>query len=335
MDPRLKGALRALLVVPWIACGAGLLWLSLHSLDLSRLSGGLGDAALWPLAAAVLADVVCVALKATKWRVLLSPLGRPGVFRLQAAFYAAGATAMILPFRLDEFVRAFVANRLTHLPGARLLGSMALERLIDFLALLAALLFLALAVPLPDWLATAPRVIVAIVLALVVGLVVLQLAAPRWGGHGLLSRFVKGLADGGTALRRPRLLAAGCGLAALEWVGNVAVVVCVLEAYGLALPWHGALLLTVLSMVSYALPLAPAGIGVFEVAARLALPELYGVEPEAAVGVALAIHALLLLPMALIGTSVIVVVGVRLREVGAWGREQVAEAEVSAVDDDR
>ncbi len=332
MDPRLKTALRALLVLLWVACGIGLLWLSLHDLDLGRLTGGLGEAALWPLALAIVFDVVCVALKGAKWRVILSPLGRPGIFRLQAAFYAAGATAMVLPFRLDEFVRAFVAHRLTRLPGASLLGSMALERLIDFLALLAALLLLALAVPLPDWLATAPRIIVVIVLILAVVLVALQLSARRPAGSGLLSRLVVGLAEGGSALRRPHLMAAGAGLAVLEWVGNVAVVVCVLAAFGLELPWHGALLLTVLSMVSYALPLAPAGIGVFEVACRLALPELYGVEPEAAVGVALAIHALLLLPMAVIGTSVVVAVGVSLRKVGSWGRAQMAEGEASADD---
>ena len=320
----MRGAVRIAIVILWLACGCLLLWLALRRLDLSRLGELVRDARLWPLAAALVVDVLCVATKAAKWNVVLRPVGRAGLLGLQASFYAAGAAAMMLPFRLDEFVRAYVAHRITKLPGASLLGSMALERLLDFLALLTSLVALALVVPFPRWLATAPRVVVVISLVLVCGLVGLQLLAPRAPGPGRVGRLLRGLATGSGALRRPPLLAAGFGLAAAEWLGNIAVVALVLKACGVALPWHGVLLLTVLSMVSYALPLAPAGIGVFEVATRLALPELYGVEPEAAVGVALMVHGLLLLPMAAVGIPVIVVGGVRLREVRAWGRRQTA-----------
>jgi glycosyltransferase 2 family protein len=318
----LRGAARALIVVLWLACGCLLLWLALRRLDLSRLGEVLRGASLWPLAVALVVDVLCVATKAAKWKVVLRPVGRAGLLGLQAAFYAAGAAAMMLPFRLDEFVRAYVAHRITKLPGTTLLGSMALERLLDFLALLTTLVALALVVPLPSWLATAPRVVVVIALVLAGGLVGLQLLAPRSAGPGPVGRLLRGLAAGSGALRRPPLLAAGFGLAAAEWLGNIVVVALVLKACGVALPWHGVLLLTVLSMVSYALPLAPAGIGVFEVATRLALPELYGVEPEVAVGVALMVHGLLLLPMAVVGIPVIVAGGVRLREVRAWGQRQ-------------
>jgi len=324
VDPRLKRAARAGIVLLWLVCGGLLLWLALRRLDLSRLGEVLRGASLLPLAAALVVDVLCVASKAAKWKVLLGPVGRAGMVGLQASYYAAGAAAMMLPFRLDEFVRAFVAHRLARLPAPALLGSMALERLLDFLALLTALLALALVVPLPGWLATAPRVVVVIALVLGCGLIGLQLAAPRVRLPGPIGPLLRGMASGSGALRRPRLLVAGAGLVTAEWLGNIAVVVLVLRACGLDLPWHGALLLTVLSMVSYALPLAPAGIGVFEVATRLALPELYGIEPEAAVGAALMIHGLLLLPMALVGIPVIVAGGVRLGEVGAWGRAQGA-----------
>ena len=311
---------RAVLLTLWFAGAAGLLWVAVRDLDPARLFRTLGHVTLWPLGLALVVDLACLLSKAGKWKVLLSPVGRPGLLRLLCAFYAAGATALAAPFRLDEVVRAFVASRLTGLSSPVVWGSMALERVLDFSALLLVMLVLALRVPMPPWFTSVSSLMATIALLLTLGVLALHLLAPRLTTSGPLVRLAGSLVRGGSALRRPRLLAGGFALLAAEWLLNVLLTVLVIHACGVSLPLSAALLISVLSITAFALPFVPAGMGAFEVAMRLTLPELYGVSAEDAVTVALVHHALLLTPMVLLGTAVLLVLGIRIGDARRWRR---------------
>ncbi len=317
-----SGWRRRLLLPLWIGLGASLLWLALRGVEPERLLGILRGAILPPLLLAVVVDVGCVAGKALKWQLLLRPVGRVPLLRLQGAIYAGGAAAVVLPVRLDEGVRAYLAARAAGVPVSSVLGSMALERLVDLAALLLALLCLSSLLPLPPVLRGVALASSGLALLLLLGLAVGQLGAARGWLGGLPARLLDGFALGSRALVRPRLLAASGLVAGLEWLGTCAVVGLVAHALGIQLPPAGLLLVTALLFGSFALPLSPAGVGVFQAACALVLPPLFALERVEAVGLALLLHALVLLTVAAIGSGVLVATGVRPSGVPEGGQGQ-------------
>ena len=306
----------------WISVGAGLLSVAFLRLDAARLVDHLGGVSFGLVVLAAVLDVGVALAKAIKWHILLRPVTRVGIHGLLGAFYCGAAAAAVLPFRLDEFVRAFAAHRFTRVPGLKLLGSMALERLVDFGVLLLMMAVVAWLLPLPPWLALAAKLVAVATVALMATLALLQGLGGRLGA-GRLDKFLSGLAGGSQAMRRPDLLVVAVAVTLVEWTITLMVTHVTLEAVGVSLPPGGVLVVVVLFMGSFAMPLAPAGIGVFEVAMRLALPALFGVSEEAAVVAALAIHTVLLAPVVLTGAVIIVVGGIRMRDVKRFRAESL------------
>ncbi len=317
----MKRAGRIAAVLLWVTAGAALLAVALNRLDHERLLDSLRSAKVAPLAAALVLDVVVILSKATKWHLVLRPVGRASVPGLLASFYAGAAASAVLPVRLDEFVRAFTAIRFTKLPALPVLGSMAVERLVDFVALLIMLVTLTWVLPLPPWLSSAHRFVILGAVVIGGGVVLVQLISRKLGNREGLARAVHGIAQGTAAARRPGLLALALGNTVIEWGLTAGVVYLALVSQGIHLPWAGCLLMTVLCMGSFALPLAPAGIGVFEVAARMVMPTLFDLTETEAVAAALTIHAILLVPVVAVGATVITVGGIKLAEVKRWRDE--------------
>jgi len=316
---------RVAIVAMWVVAGGGLLWAAFLRLDAERLSEHLAGASVWLLACSALVDLTAPLTRGIKWRTLLIPVGSASALRLTGAIYAGAAASTIMPFRLDEFVRAYAAYRFTGLPGLELLGSMALERLVDLLGLLLVLGLLAWFLPFPDWLSSAVRLVVVVVGLLAVVLAVLQ--ATRGRRTGRIATAIYGFARGSRALRRPRLVFGALAILIVEWSVMFLAVTLAMAAVGVSLPWPGQVLAVALLMCSFGLPLAPAGIGVYEVAMRLALPPLFGISEESAVAAALAVHVVMLVPVTVIGVTVLASAGIRWTDVDRFRSQVRADGE--------
>ncbi len=284
----------------------------------------LRQVALLPILGALLTDVCSVLCKATKWHWLLRPVERVSVFRLQGAIYAGGATSLIFPFRLDEAVRAYAAARLSRLTFVQVLGSMVLERLLDVCVLLCFFFVLMGLLPLPAWIFTTLLWLGALAGGLITVLLVVHLLSRSGQSFGVFDALLGRLAEGSRAIARPRLLALAALFAVAEWLLTLAVSALGTRAVGLSLPPGALLLVTTLIFGSFAVPLTPAGIGTFEVAMGLLLPLFYGVTQDQAIPLALLIHTLLLTPMLVVGTTILVLSGIRLGEVRRWRGEEPA-----------
>lgn len=316
-----KKILRLLMVPLWMGLGALLLWSLLSNLPVDKLLADLASVSLWPLAVAVALDVVAVACKALKWHVLLRPLERISVLRLQGAIYAGGAVSVLLPARLDEGVRAFAAARASSLTFGQVVGSMASERLVDLFVIGVVVLALLAMLPLPPWF-IGTLVVVGVLSALIGGVLLLS---RHYSASSklpqLVTRFIGHLVEGSRALARPRLLAVAALFAMGEWVMTICVAAVVTHAAGQTLPLSGYVLVTTLVFGSFAVPVTPAGIGVFEWAVTSALPALYKTPRTTAATLALVMHALLLAPMVTIGTAIIVITGIHFRDVARWQKD--------------
>ena len=314
LTPKVKRWLRILAVPVWLSLGGVMLWFALRQVDHKALWTSLTGVALTPLLLGLGVDVLSVFCKATKWHLLLRPVGKVPQFKLQGAIYAGGAVSMVLPFRLDEAVRAYVAARFSGLPTLAVLGSMALERLVDVCVLLGFVLALTWLLPLPPQVSSAVLVASAMAGVLVTVLVMVHLFSSREWLKGVLARLLDSFAQGSQALMRPHLVLAAMLFSAGEWLLTGTVAGLVAHAARIELPFGGLILTTTLLFGSFALPAAPAGIGVFQWACALVLPRVYGINKVQAVTLALLIHTLLLLPMATVGTIVIVAAGVKLSD---------------------
>ncbi len=321
--------LRILFVPVWMGVGALLLWLLVRQLELSKLQQELAHVAIAPLVLAVTLDVVAVLCKAIKWHLLLRPLSRIGVLRLQGAIYAGGAVSVVLPFRLDEGVRAYAAARMSGLRWAQVIGSMALERLVDLFVIGVVVLALLAMLPLPSWF-SGTLLVVGVLSAIIICVLVLShlFSKASWIPPRV-SRFIESMAEGSRALARPHLLGGATLFALGEWALTVTLCALVSHAAGMSLPYDALILTTTLLFASFAIPMVPAGIGPFEWAVTESLHKLYSVTKVQAATMAMVMHALLLAPMVTVGTLIIVATGIRLRDVQRWRKEGSEQSAVS------
>jgi len=318
----MRRILRILFVPLWLGAGGLLIWLSLQHLDLARLWQTLREVMLGPLLLALAVDLVSVFCKASKWHFLLRPVERVGILRLQGSIYAGGATSLIMPFRLDEAVRAYSAARLSNLTFMQVIGSMVLERLVDVCVLLSFFLLLMGILPLPSWIFNTLLWLGLLAVGLLSVLVVVHLMSRSGRTFGLLGSLLNKMAEGSRAIAQPRLLALAAVFAICEWVLTVSVSGLAAWSLGLTMPMGALLLVTALLFGSFAIPLTPAGIGTFEVGMGLLLPLFYKVTKQQAVPLALIIHTLLLSPMLVVGSTIIAISGIRLADVDRWRSEQ-------------
>src|SRR5262249_28485807 len=100
-------------------------------------------------APAVVCDVMSYVCQGARWRLLLKPLGDLTTLRATQAIYAGLFTSEILPMRLGELVRAYLASRWTAAKFVAVIPSMVVERLFDGVWLAAGIGLTAVFAPLP------------------------------------------------------------------------------------------------------------------------------------------------------------------------------------------
>lgn len=243
-----------------------------------------------------------------RWAVMLEPVGRYKVtdtFRAVVIGYTANN---LLPFRLGEFVRAVVFNRMVGVSRVTALASVAAERLLDgttlAIVLLAAVSFAATTAPSK----TLTLVSVAgagLVGAAVAGLVtVLFLQKPILALAAKIPRFPRPVLErifaAGDFLRSPRRCSLTAALSMMTWFIEGLVFVWVADRMGLGNPWLVGFLSLAVVNLGILLPSAPGYVGVFQVAAVAAFLTL-GLEESIALAFALVIHSAQFLPLTLLG----------------------------------
>jgi len=223
---------------------------------------------------------------------------------------------LLLPARLGDVARAYLAARSFGISTFVTLGTVVVERVSDTAVILIVVLVAGLAV--------APTSEVARWAELVAVVAVIGLAAAIAAGIGVLRsglldrRFgrhertiVARIVEGGAALRRPSGAALVLGLTILPF----GVAVCTFGAISSALdlpldPVEWALVLGVLAL-STAIPAAPGSLGTYEFAGVTVLGIL-GIGSGQALAATVLIHVMATLPSALLGLAATLILHVRI-----------------------
>lgn len=250
-------------------------------------------------------------VRGLRWRVLLGHLKQvplPEAIRLVVAGYAVNN---VLPGRIGEFTRAYLAGNRNGISRTAALASIFVERIFDGLTvflILAALLF---TYPFPGWVRvlaeTAGMLFVSLFLfvlfssfsELPIRLVrALKSRSPQMLSFplDLMEKFLTGTRAIESLAQLGKILL----LSFLVWTMEIGVYVLVVKAFGLQVPTIAYLLMLVTVNMGMLIPSTPGGLGVFQFAVVKSL-EIFAVMTTLGMAVALVLHMAQIVPVTIIG----------------------------------
>jgi uncharacterized protein (TIRG00374 family) len=137
-----KGILQTIKFIAFLAVGVVLLMFAFSNINFSRLAADLKEANYYWLLLSVLFGFIAFVLRARRWVLLVNPLGyHPS---LKNAFYAlmTGYLANLALPRIGEITRCVALGKKEKIPVDQLIGTVVVERTIDFLSLMTIMIFL-------------------------------------------------------------------------------------------------------------------------------------------------------------------------------------------------
>lgn len=274
------------------------LWFVFRTVDVGGALQVLAGASLPWVAVMVAALAADIATRVVRWWVLLRPVADVGLVRTGQYLTTGYAANNVLPARLGEFVRAHYLGDREGMSRSTALGTIVVERVVDFTALVAIAGVALLVLGVRGEIGSAVLVGVAISVTVVVGLGVVLLA-DRLPGAGrvvaaaeryprvraLASTFRAGVGVAG----RPRTLGAAVALTAMAWTFSIVTFAAGAQAVGIELTWSQAALLAAGVNLVTAIPAGPGFVGTWELAAVRILA-LFGVAADTAFAFALLVH---------------------------------------------
>jgi len=280
------------------------------------------EARWWPFTAAVVMATLTFPFRTARWHYLLRQDGATlGLIPLWHATAIGFMANNLLPARAGEFARAYAARHLTGVRFSTAFASIAVERVMDGIVLVALLGLGTAAGGLGGETAigsvTLARVAM-VALGLFGTMLVAALLMVHWPGPALrlarrvfnrtlparmanrLVEFLEGLLSGLDALRSGRRLALVTVWSVVIWSTGASSFWLGFRAFDMGVPWTGALILQSLVAFGVAIPSSPGFFGPFEAVTRATLA-LYAVPVATAVSYAVAYHLAVFIPISALG----------------------------------
>jgi glycosyltransferase 2 family protein len=293
-----------------IAVGC-LIWV-IRDVDPMQVASHLSQLRMRWIAAAIICDIASYVCDGSRWKLLLSPVGRLSLLRATQAVYAGLFLNEMLPLRAGEFYRAHLASQWISVPLSDVIPSLVIARIIDAMWLAVAIGCTALVAPLPGNLASAAKILATVVLASVVGLVLLSMrrqdevsTVMTSQRDTLLSRIraaTVGIRTGlGNIARAPVVWRAAASSIGIP-ISQALAFWLVMRAYGLEQPFAIGAVVFLIVQVGTAVPNAPANVGSYQVLTVLGLT-LVGVNKSEAAGFSIIVFLVLTLPLWVLGLT--------------------------------
>ncbi len=309
------------------------LWVALRGVNLTAAADQLRQAAPGPLLVILGVIAVQLTLRTIRWRALLAIADPPAPIRLASLLpilligYLGNA---VLPARLGELIRAFLAARSERLDPGIALGTVLLERVLDTASLALLAFAAAFALGAPAWLTQAAGLAalagIAVVFALLVGGLalagrLLERIEGRLPAHAVAAavRFLRFVAAGADAARERPAVGLALLVSGVCWLLDAVTFWLVGQSLGLALSPAVTLLIAAVTVLGTALPSAPGYVGTFELAA-VGTATVLGVPASEAFSLAVLAHVMTVAPSAIGGAVALSVSGLGLRSVATGAR---------------
>jgi glycosyltransferase 2 family protein len=303
-----------------LAASAAAVVILLRSVDLGLTARAIGAAQIAPLLPTLPLVALGIWLRSWRWQRLLPEEGQSVPVRRIAPVVLIGYLGnSVLPARLGEPIRAYVLARQENLGFAAVFGTALLERIVD-LTVLAVMAFLAATlIGAPSWAVQLLGIAALGGLAIIAVLAVFGLEPSLRIAHRLLARVRAGAFDrflgpferfasgiGGRSRRRPLLQATA--LSVFIWLVDGSICWLVAWSLGLGFSLAAAVLVVGIGALGTSIPSAPGYVGTYELAMST-MARAIGAPPEAALGFALVLHGITLIPVAIGGIVSLMAIG--------------------------
>jgi uncharacterized protein (TIRG00374 family) len=297
----------------WVILIGLMLYLALRDVNLADVWQTLRQADLRFIWLALLSVVINIWSKTMRWQVLISSPGKDiGFGKISMALLGGQTLNWFLPGRVGELYRLYVVGGMG--PGRTyILGTIAIEKVLDMLAYALLFLLLLLILPLPNWINNS-GVTFSILTGLVTLVFIFVALNPRWIGEifekftrwmperfraPLVQRVQSGLESLMVIRRRSDLLKLAA-LTLLTWGSAVWTNSLVAQALGLRLPWTAAGIVLIVLQAGISVPSVPGRIGLFQYLCILALA-LFAVNQVNGLGFGILLQAVIFIPPTLFG----------------------------------
>lgn len=316
---------RYLKVAIGLAISALFLWLIGTTVDLHTITAAFGALALPWLLLALLLLAADYALRVVRWWWMLRAL-EPELPLAACAWPYLSSIAVnnVLPFRAGDALRTFGFRRQLRSPATRVLGTLVVERLLDMTTLLP-LFFVGLAAAPGEgvprtiaisaaWLAATLALTLSVLLALAPRLPALVTGLAHrpglveLGWSERLEHWGQSFIETFGVMRRAKDLLLLLSLSMAIWLLEAAVFAAVVLGFEASIGPIGALFAMASGTLSTLIPSSPGYIGTFDYFTLMALT-VFGMPESIAAAAALTIHALLWLPLTLLGLGYLLLRG--------------------------
>ena len=277
----------------------------LQQVSPEQLAENLSRAERVPLVFVVLTVVASLVTRAARWQVYFLPDRRVPFRPLLSTLSISYMASTFLPFRAGELVRAVFLSQRESLAVPRILGTILIEKLFDFLAIGVMLAAVLVTGSVPPGASLAGQLIVVVIVGgfgFVVALAVWRDPTLRalafvdrqlpFGLRGRLSlEAIAGhFAEGTDSLRERRLWMPLLFWTAATWLGSILIGWAGTAALNLNPGLAAFVFLSVVTSTGQAVPSSPGYVGVYHAAAVFALTS-FGVDQASALAIAVLIHA--------------------------------------------
>jgi glycosyltransferase 2 family protein len=323
---------RGLQIAVSLALSAIFLYLALRGEDWAAIRSELSGTRYSYLAAMAVLGTYVMFVRCQRWSVLIEAAigSRPPLGPLFSATAIGFMANMLLPLRVGEFARPYVASRRANVPLTTALATTVLERIFDLLVLFAFGLWVLATADVPQiirnftWLAgfAAGLLIVAVAIVHANRGTLLPIIDKLWNVFpesvaGQIRLLEHEFLDGITTIANPRVLLIVVAWSAYIWFLIAVSFALGFLATGIQVPFlGGGVTVTTIVALAVSLPGAPGFVGQFEWGCKIALQQIYGVEGARAVGFSIVTHITQFVTQVTVGLVYLLREGLSLGQLG-------------------
>ena len=294
---------KALTITGWIISIAVTAYL-LGSVNVSELLVSFARADIWYIIIAAIINIGVLALKGIRWQLLILPERKTSFLAMFKATTVGCAANNILPARGGDLLKIFLVNKWEKIGKTMLFSVTALDKIFDGLTLLILFAAISLRSQFPKWVKDGTIIFsIALILMIIFSVIILAKSGRREEkDSGKVEKFFIRLASGLRALASAKIAGMTLFVSAASCIAQIAMVWCTQMAFGESLDMIVPALVYVAINLAIMVPAAPSGVGPFEAAAVLAYAWM-GVSKEIGLAIAIAYHAIQVIPTTIIGTA--------------------------------
>ena len=265
---------------------------------------------MWLLTLAAIVNLLSLAAKGVRWWIFLRPIGASSLGLAMRATFAGAGLNNVLVANGGEAARVIFVSRATHLPSAKVLATLLIERMfeavgyvvmlvmaVSFLRLPPSIsrmrpvawLMMVLIVIVFTWLIRSPQTVEAAL-------------APATGWWAKTKQYGKRLVQTLGSVSTGRRFTAAMGLSVLVWSLQVATYHLTAMAAGFHIPLVGTVACLLAVNIGFAIRATPGNVGLFQMVYAVT-SQAFGMDKDAAIAVGFLIQTQQILPVTALGVA--------------------------------